>query len=171
MSRLESGVRFNYELTDMGQLVRQCVLQMEPRLRQHEVQLELPSQLMAEVSASWISRAVTLLLDNAARYTPAGTRILVAVSGDGFSCRIAMRDHGPGIPAKLKTGLFLKSTRVDRKDAKMASTGLGLPICKIVAEGHGGSIRVDAPRDGGGTVFTLTLPVSQKNVKAKKRPA
>jgi len=171
MSTLESGVRFTFESLDIGQLVRQCALRMEPALRQHEVVLDLPSQVMAEVSASWISRAVDLLLDNAAKYTAAGTKVMVAVSGDGFSCRIAVRDHGPGIPNGMKAGLFLKSTRTAQRDIKTASTGLGLPICKFIAEAHGGAIRVDSPAEGGGAAFTITLPLTQEDVKAKKRPA
>jgi len=165
MSKLESGGRFKYEYVDIGELVRQCVLQMEPRLRQHDVQLALSSRLMVEVNASWINRAVALLLDNAARYTPQGSMIRVMASGDGKSFHIAVRDHGPGIPRKIQTKLFLKHARAARQDAKIG-TGLGLPICKAVADAHGGSIALDTPADGG-ACFTLTLPLAQK----QKRPA
>jgi len=157
MSALENGVHLKRESVDMGQLVRQCVLQMEPRLRHHEMQLELSSGMMTEVSVSWISRAVTLLLNNAAQYTPAKTKIVVTITGDKTLCRITVRDHGPGISKKLRTGIFHKHTRATRQDSKTAGTGLGLPICKAIAEAHGGTIRMHTP-SGGGVAFTLTLP-------------
>jgi len=167
MSRLESGIRFKREYVDVGQLVRQCVLKMESRLRRHEVLLEVPFPVMAGVGASWISRAVIQLLDNAARYTSAGTRISVAVSKDASSCRIVVRDNGKGLSKKIKAGLFNKHARTARKDAT-TGTGLGLPICRAVMEAHGGSIRADTPA-GGGTVFTLTLPATFRAARKQKR--
>ncbi len=170
MARLESDITFKYERVDIGQLVQQCVLKMRPLLEQHEVQLDLPSQVVAEVNEIWITRALTLLLENSTLYAPAGTAISVAVTKDDKACWIAVRDHGPGMSRKMASAIFHKTSRAAYQDAKIAVTGLGLPICKAIAERHGGAIWCEKPSSGDGIVFTIIVPISQKKGKTKKRP-
>ncbi|HEU5048537.1 MAG TPA: ATP-binding protein [Rickettsiales bacterium] len=165
MAKLESGIIFQYENIDIAQLVRQCVHQMESVLSQHPVQLELPRQLMGQVNELWISRVLALLLSNAALYTPADTNILVSVTSDNIACWITIRDYGPGISKKMATTIFQKHHRTMLKDTKVAGTGLGLPICKAIAEKHGGAIRCETPDSGDGTIFTITLPLHHKRIK------
>jgi two-component system, OmpR family, sensor histidine kinase KdpD len=168
MAKLESDISFKHECVDIGQLVRQCILKMEPVLCQHKVRLELPSKIiMADINELWITRALALLLDNAALYTSINTDIVVTVTKDNLACWIAVRDYGPGIPKKLLPTLFHKHSRAVYKDTKTAGTGLGLPICKAIAQKHGGTIWCDKPGSGDGTVFTITLPLSQKKIKGE----
>lgn len=160
MARLENGVRFNRQRTDLGQLIRQCIRQNGLRMRQHDIRFEPPACAVdAEVDASWICRALLLLLDNAAKYTPDHTPITIQLTAESDSCILAVRDYGSGIPEDMKTEIFHKYTRITKQDATVAGTGLGLPICKAVAEGHCGSIRIDNMTDGG-AMFSLTLPLS-----------
>ena len=170
MARLESDLVFKYERVDIGQLVQQCVLKMEVPLSRHEVQLELPSQIMAEVSEMWIARALTLLLENSALYASADTAISVTLTKDNLACWIAVRDHGPGMSEKMASTIFHKTSRAARQDAKTAGTGLGLPICKAIAKKHGGTVWCGKPSSGDGIVFTITLPIAQKTVKTQKKP-
>jgi two-component system, OmpR family, sensor histidine kinase ChvG len=93
------------------------------------------------------------LIDNAARFTPPGARVEIDVEGDAVSLRIAVRDHGPGIPAKILPRIF---DRFFTTDADRDGTGLGLSIVKSVVEAHGGSIAVTCSE---GTTFTVTLPL------------
>ena len=168
MSKLESGIAFKREPVSIASLAEQCVLQLEPHMNGRKIGLELLSQVTAEVNAAWISRAITLLLDNALRYTPEEAEITVSVSGDNCAFWIAVRDSGPGISSKLQSGIFQKHTRAERQDSKIAGTGLGLPICKAIIEAHGGSIRMES--SSAGTVFTLALPVTRTHLKQKKAP-
>lgn len=170
MAKLESDTLFKYEYVDMGQLVRQCVLRMQPVLCQHDVHLELPGHIMVEANEMWIDRALTSLLNNVALYTPVNTKILITLSSDTISCQIAVRDYGPGISERMQSSIFHKHSRAARQDAKIAGTGLGLPICKAIAEKHGGTIRCDTPVSGNGVTFTIALPVIQNKPKTKKRP-
>ena len=98
-----------------------------------------------------LGRAVDNLLDNAAKHTPAGTTVEVALR-DG---ELTVRDHGPGIPAADRPHVFDRFYR--GADARgRPGSGLGLSIVRQVAETHGGSIAVEqAP--GGGALFRLTL--------------
>lgn len=93
------------------------------------------------------------LVDNAARFSPAGEQVEIDVSGDALALRIAVRDHGPGISAKILPRIF---DRFFTTDADRDGTGLGLSIVKAVVEAHGGSIVVSCAK---GTTFTVTLPL------------
>jgi two-component system sensor histidine kinase ChvG len=93
------------------------------------------------------------LVDNAARFTPPGARVEIDVAGDAASLRIAVRDHGPGIPEKIRPRIF---DRFFTTDADRDGTGLGLSIVKAVVEAHGGAIALTC---GEGTTFTVTLPL------------
>lgn len=139
-------------------------------LSQYKLQLELPLGVMADVNELWMTRALTLLLDNVAQYTPIHTPIQVAVTSDQLACWITIRDFGPGISKKIASAIFHKHSRAAHEDAKIAGTGLGLPICKAIAEMHGGAIRFEKPAEGEGALFTITLPLHQKKIKAIKKP-
>ena len=98
-----------------------------------------------------IARAVTNLLDNAAKWSPAGGTVEVSVIGG----EIAVRDHGPGIAPEDRAHVFDRFWRAANA-RHLPGSGLGLSIVKQVAEAHGGSVTVEDPPDGG-TRFRLRL--------------
>jgi two-component system sensor histidine kinase MprB len=100
-----------------------------------------------------VARAITNLLDNAAKYSPAGATVDVAVANG----EISVRDHGPGVSAEDATRVFDRFWRSN--DARhLPGSGLGLSIVKDVAESHGGSVTLERPIDGGGGArFRLRL--------------
>jgi two-component system sensor histidine kinase MprB len=101
-----------------------------------------------------IERAVTNLLDNAAKWSPPGATVEVAVR-DG---QLAVRDHGPGIADEDLPYVFDRFYRA-RSARGMPGSGLGLAIVRQVAEAHGGEI-VAVPAEGGGTRMVLDLRVA-----------
>jgi two-component system sensor histidine kinase MprB len=101
-----------------------------------------------------IERAVTNLLDNAAKWSPPGTTIEVTVR-DG---QLAVRDHGPGIADEDLPYVFDRFYRA-RSARGMPGSGLGLAIVRQVAEAHGGEV-VAEPAEGGGTRMVLDLRVA-----------
>ena len=100
-----------------------------------------------------VARAITNLLDNAAKYSPPGSTVDVAVANG----EISVRDHGPGVSAEDATRVFDRFWRSN--DARhLPGSGLGLSIVKDVAESHGGSVTLERPIDGGGGArFRLRL--------------
>jgi two-component system sensor histidine kinase MprB len=100
-----------------------------------------------------VARAITNLLDNAAKYSPAGATVEIAVANG----EISVRDHGPGVAAEDATRVFDRFWRSN--DARhLPGSGLGLSIVKDVAESHGGSVTLERPIDGGGGArFRLRL--------------
>jgi signal transduction histidine kinase len=94
------------------------------------------------------------LLQNAAQAMEGRGRIAVRVEGDGCACRVELADGGPGIPEALRERIFEPFFTT-----KHRGTGLGLPHARRVIEQHGGAIAFRCP-GGGGTVFTVTLPLA-----------
>jgi two-component system, OmpR family, sensor histidine kinase MprB len=100
-----------------------------------------------------VARAITNLLDNAAKYSPPGGTVDVSVANG----EISVRDHGPGVAAEDAPRVFDRFWRSN--DARqLPGSGLGLSIVKDVAESHGGSVTFERPIDGGGGArFRLRL--------------
>jgi len=100
-----------------------------------------------------LGRAVNNLLDNAAKYSPAGGRAVEVTLRGGA---LTVRDHGPGVAADELPHIFDRFFRATNAREQTGS-GLGLAIVKQVAERHGGSVRA-AAASGGGLAVTLALP-------------
>jgi two-component system sensor histidine kinase KdpD len=98
------------------------------------------------------------LLDNAAKYTPAGTRIRIAAVADAPMVRVVVEDEGPGLPPGDPRSLFEKFQR-GHEESPVVGAGLGLAICSAIVSAHGGEITA---RHGthGGARFEFTLPVA-----------
>ena len=107
-----------------------------------------------------LGRAVTNLLDNAAKHSPPGATVEVTLHGG----ELRVRDHGPGVPDDEAPHVFDRFYRGTSARERPGS-GLGLAIVRQVAETHGGSVGV-AHAAGGGALFTLRLPVIAERVPA-----
>jgi signal transduction histidine kinase len=105
-----------------------------------------------------LQRALANLIDNALKYTPAGGRVEVLLSGNAERVEIAVRDSGPGIPPQELPHLFERFYRGDRS-RHLPGNGLGLSLARAVAHAHGGEIRVESS-PGTGCTFTLSLPAA-----------
>lgn len=108
-----------------------------------------------------IEQAVLVLVDNAAKYGPAGGTIDLAARVDAeIGLVIDVADRGPGIPPEQVDRIFERFYRLngDGQTRSSAGTGLGLAIAAAIAEGHGGTIAV-LPRQGGGTVMRVRVPM------------
>lgn len=125
-----------------GQLTIQCVVTSDPPV------------LAADPSA--LDELFSNLLDNAVRYTPPGGSVRVEVNAAADGTTIAVRDTGPGIGAEDLERIFEPFYR-GQAQKSIPGTGLGLPIAKRIAEGHGGTLEVQTVL-GEGTAFRVYLP-------------
>ena len=107
-----------------------------------------------------IERALSNLLENALRHTPAGGRVRVTVAAIAGAVEIAVADSGTGIPAGAEEQVFERFYRVEEGRGGEGS-GLGLAIARRVVELHGGSIRAERPEEGGAR-FCFTLPADTR---------
>ncbi len=100
-----------------------------------------------------LERALLNLVENAVRFSPDGAPVEVRVWREGPELRIAVRDHGPGVPAAHHSKIF---ERFFTTDAERNGTGLGLAIVRSVARAHGGDVSLASP-EGGGAELTLAM--------------
>jgi len=101
------------------------------------------------------------IVENAIRYTPTGGSVKVLVEAGPDRVFIRVRDTGIGIKAEDKGNIFERFYRAENAVAKEnAGNGLGLYIARTIAQDHGGDLNFEPNKEGPGTTFTLSLPVS-----------
>jgi two-component system phosphate regulon sensor histidine kinase PhoR/two-component system sensor histidine kinase VicK len=105
-----------------------------------------------------ISEVLSNLIDNAVKYSNEGGMVHVSAAVDGDFVKVAVEDHGIGMPSSVVSNLFHKFYRSHRSRETVAGTGIGLYICKAIVESHGGKIGVRSV-EGEGSTFEFTLPI------------
>ncbi|QPK64291.1 sensor histidine kinase KdpD [Methylomonas sp. LL1] len=161
MARLDAGM---VELNKQWHPVEEIIGVVLTRLRKHAagrpIKVKLPPGIpMVHVDAVMIEQVLINLLENALRYTPSATELEITAESVGDRMEISVADHGPGIPDGQEDKLFEKFYQA-RHESAQSGVGLGLAICRAIVEVHGGRIRAQN-RQGGGAVFTFTLPADQ----------
>ena len=117
-----------------------------------------PSTCLIQADARLLEQVVNNLLSNALKFTPAGGEIQLGSAGDESNAKVWVRDTGIGIAADEMGYLFEKYKQTaSGKTSNQKGTGLGLVICKMIVEAHGGRIWVESA-EGKGTTFAFTLP-------------
>jgi two-component system sensor histidine kinase KdpD len=161
MTRLESGAIVpNTSLHDPGEIVGTALNRAAKILAQHRVEVELaPNLPMLELDAVLFEQVLFNLLDNAAKYAPAGTTIRIAGWRDSGSVCLQVADEGDGIPPTDLERIFDKFFRVQKSDQVRAGTGLGLAISRGFVEALNGTITAANRTDRRGAVFTIRMPI------------
>jgi signal transduction histidine kinase len=119
-----------------------------------------PTSIMHTADGDRLASVLVNYLDNAAKYTPEHAPIEVRMSRAGERLRIAVSDHGPGVKPDDRERLFERYYRVPETSASVSGLGLGLYICRAIAEQHGGAAGVDS-QPGKGATFWLDLHLGQ----------
>ena len=158
MARLQSGaVQLNLQWQPLEEVVGTALAVCKPILTGRPLQVRLEEGLpLLRLDAVLIERVLVNLLENAAKYTPAGSALMLSAQVEGDTVQLTLDDHGPGLPRGREEAIFQKFER-GQKESATAGVGLGLAICRAIAQAHGGSIE-GATRPDGGARFTLTLP-------------
>jgi two-component system sensor histidine kinase KdpD len=161
MTRLESGaVVPNTALHDLGEIVGSALRRASKILALHQVELELAAGLpMLELDAVLFEQVLFNLLDNAAKYSPAGTTIRIRSWRDQDAVCLQVLDEGDGIPPGDLEHIFDKFYRAEKGDRVRAGTGLGLAISRGFVEALRGQITAANRTDRPGAIFAIRLPV------------
>ena len=161
LMRLESGrVELKCDTHSVEDLVGTALHRVEPRLRNHPVAIDLPEDLPGvNVDPVLASQVLSNLLENAAKYTPAGTHIRITAVADAPMVRVVVEDEGPGLPPGDPKLLFDKFQR-GHEESAVVGAGLGLAICRAIVSAHGGEISA-GPGTRGGARFEFTLPAAE----------
>jgi two-component system sensor histidine kinase KdpD len=157
--RFESGrvaLRRDWQTAD--DLVGMALGRSAAALASHPVEVALTADLpQVQVDATLLLQLLGNLFDNIARHTPEGTPVRVSAAVERGQLRLDIADRGPGLPGGDPERLFAKFQR-GQEESNAGGAGLGLAICRVIAEAHGGSIS-GAANPGGGAVFSLRLPL------------
>lgn len=161
MTRLESGaIQPKLEPVDLADVIGSAIRRAGASLSRHAVSVDLPSDLPAlKLDAVLFEQVLFNLLDNAGKYTPAGTKVQIVARREGARVLLRVQDEGEGIPEADLERVFDKFYRVRATDQKRAGTGLGLPVCRGFVEAMGGTITAHNRSDGHGAMFVIALPI------------
>ena len=161
MTRLESGAMTpSMSLYDLSDVIGAALQRAGKILADHRVTLDLTANLpMLAVDMVLFEQVLFNLLDNAAKYAPAGSLITIQAYETGDSVVLRIMDEGDGIPDTDTDRIFEKFYRAGTADGRRAGTGLGLAICRGFIEAMHGAITAGNRADRPGAVITITLPV------------
>jgi len=161
MMRIEAGaVHLNKEWHPLDEIVGAALSRLEERLKNVAVRTTFPPDLpMVQIDGVLMEQVVINLMENAAKYAPAGTVIEVSASAGNKEAVVEVADRGQGIPVGEEVRIFDKFYRA--KPAREGGVGLGLTICRGIIEAHGGRIWAEN-RTGGGAVFRFAISLSEE---------
>jgi two-component system sensor histidine kinase KdpD len=170
LSRLEAGVAVpQKDWHFIGEVVATVLdrLDLAGQGQDHQIKVEIPETMpLVPMDHEQIEQVLTNLLENALKYSPAGSviRVQARVHGEPAELEVRVCDQGIGIPASELEAIFDKFYRVQQvrlpwaKTRPPTGTGLGLAICANIIHAHGGRIWAES-RPGEGATFIFTLPI------------
>lgn len=163
-SRMQSGRRaWAIEAVDAAAVIDASVEEFQPMLQEQGflLQMDIDTDVPpVKVDPEALETVVTNLLSNAIRYSPERREIEVRLMATDEQVTLEIADRGIGIPTAEVTKVFAKYERASNAAGVATGTGLGLALVAGIAASHGGTVVCHA-RDGGGTVFRLTLPAAR----------
>ena len=168
MTRLESGViQPKLEWCDVGDLLKSAIESEREALDGRDVLLNVSDNLpLVLLDHALVEQAVAKLVANAGSHTPAAAGIEISARCDCGKLAISVNDGGPGLSEAQKEKVFEKFYRTDR--ARTGGLGLGLSIARGFVEALGGAVTAEN-REGGGSRFTVTLPVRMADLYPTNR--
>ncbi len=170
VSRLRLGqLPLRVEEMDLATLVRSVGASYRERLgEQHRLVIDIGEDLCPVVAdAQRLEQVLDNLIDNAAKYSPAGGTIRLDVQPEGEGVLVEVQDEGIGLPPGTTETIFEPFARAPNAvDRRLPGLGLGLHICRGIVERHGGRIRVESEGEDRGTSVSLWLPCGKMKVDA-----
>jgi two-component system sensor histidine kinase KdpD len=159
MARLQAGeVKLNLQWLPIEEVVGSAVAALRLPLEAREVDINLPPTLpLVNIDAVLFERVLVNLLENAAKYTPPGSRISIEASTRGEEFRIVVADDGPGLVPGSEETIFEKFTR-GAVESTTPGVGLGLAISRAIVEAHRGRMWAEHDATAGGARFVIVLP-------------
>ncbi|AUX33895.1 MULTISPECIES: GAF domain-containing protein [Sorangium] len=175
VSRITRGkVELRKERIDLRAVLNSALETSRPLIEAaaHELAVRLPpASLLLDADPTRLAQVFANLLNNAAKYTPAGGSIRLAAQRDGAAVVVRVADNGVGIPADMLSNVFDMFTQVGRSiDRAQGGLGIGLTLVKRLVELHGGSIHAESDGAGRGSTFTIRLPLAAAE-EAAPRPS
>ena len=159
MAQLDTQeVRMTFSPQRLASIVEAALESNKTALSAHPVQLTLPKKIQEYQSDQYLKyKKMGHLLENAAKYSPPGAPIFISAELRSAEVCCSVADRGVGIDPMEQSLIFDKFYRARNRSQSTSGTGMGLAICRAIAEAHGGTIQVTS-QPGKGSVFTFSLP-------------
>lgn len=168
LSRIENGTRvLKIEKQDAVYLVKSLASIQEPLFREQNLRLRFDDktdnhECMVEMDSDLIREAITNIISNAMRYTPAGGWVVISIRKSKTEAIISVRDTGIGIAKEDIPRVFARFWRSDASRGRVSGgLGIGLALTKEIIDKHNGRIAVESTL-GKGTTFTLAIPLEHE---------
>jgi len=165
VSRISRGkIELRRAPVDLAQVVASAVETSRPLLDagRHHLDVRVPAGLAVDGDFVRLAQVVGNLLNNAAKYTDPGGRIVVSARREGGEAVISVRDNGVGLSPELLPRLFDMFAQADRSRAQ-GGLGIGLALARMLVELHGGRIEAKSEGAGQGSEFVVRLPLQNDN--------
>jgi len=166
LARIEAGaVSLRRRWSSVEEIVTMARTRADPLTRGHRLESELEREApVARVDAGLIAEVLYSMIDNAAKYSPAGSRIKISARrAENAMIKITVEDEGRGIPAHLRERVFDKFFRATSEGAaslgRPKGLGMGLAIARGIVEAHGGRIWVENVTGPAGACVAFTVPI------------
>lgn len=174
LARIEAGdMNLHRNWRSIDDLIEMALAQAEPLMQNHEINIAIPQELpIVRVDGRAVTEVIYTLLDNARKYTPAGTQITISAGLAGDDVQIAIEDHGPGIPIQYRERVFERFYRIANNGFRKehpAGFGVGLAIAKGIVEAHGGRIWIEDAKAGHGACIVFTVPVAETDEASESK--
>jgi len=159
MAQLDANkVEFRFASAPIANTIAEALEEMKQLLVHHPVDVRIPSDLPnARMDSAHIKEVLVHLIENAAKYSPAGAPIRITAEVKDEAITVSIADRGPGIDDFEQSLVFEKFYRGRNQRVQVHGTGMGLAICKAIVEAHGGRLGVTSQL-GHGSVFYFSLP-------------
>jgi signal transduction histidine kinase len=160
--RVESrDFRLHREVADINEVIEDAVLQLKPLAHDKEIKIltQLEPMFSSEFDVTLMKEVVINLIENAIKYSPLGSEIVIRSEERDNVIRVEVQDKGQGIAPDELEKVWQKFVRGKEQDLKSKGSGLGLYLVKYFIELHGGTVRIESELGKGSTV-SFTLPVS-----------
>lgn len=160
VTRIENGsMKLNIQGEIVEDVITEALRHVNRRGRDQNIRVECDELLMARMDVKLMIQVIINLIDNAVKYTPPHSEIVIKAKRIGDRAAVSVSDNGPGIVDSEKSKLFqmFYTTRNTVADGRRGM-GLGLTLCQAVINAHGGEIKVfdNVPK---GTIFRFELEV------------
>jgi len=165
-SRISSdGVKPHLEWADPADILHSALRRCQRRLGDRLVEIDVTQDLpLVRVDAVLVQQALVQIIDNAVKYSQAGSRIVIAAAARDGRLMLSVRDEGAGLTEAEKAAMFGRFVRGDRHAAFTSGSGLGLWIASAFIAAHDGALSAVSDGPGLGTVLTVELPVTQSAI-------
>ena len=159
LTRIESGaLAVHKELYPIEEVLDSALDRLEARLAGREIVRDMPREvLVAPLDPVLLEQVFFNLVENAAKYSPPASPLVIRARTDGAHAIVEIADRGPGIPAAEQERIFERFYRA-ADGLRAGGTGLGLTVSRAIMKAHGGTLRAESRVDGG-AVFRVSLPL------------